>query len=632
MDELRPQEEMNSVAQPAAGETAPQAADDIPVQQTQTADETPAQQTQATDEAPVQQTREANESPAQAQASQEPVIPQPRPQQPAQGAAYAQPQPRYSYTPYGAAYPPHNAGYAPSAQPYHQPPAAYPVGDHRQYADPPYRQAPNTAQPYGRAGVGYPAPTAQPVAQPTAQPAGQPVAQPYQYPAQPAAIPQQPADAANPYTAAEPAGAFESPHDPYPVEKPRASAGTKAYLIVLTAVMLAMVIGFIYYISTVADKDKGGGSDFGSDRSGQNLYEDIFNGDDGNIDIIGNNGKEYEEEITLVEDVGDTQKRSDDNPDSVGTPDKNAKGIELKALPKDKDNAKYDAQSAYDAVSDSVVTVELFDGEITENINDIKGVGTGTIISADGYIVTNAHVIGNSRKYLVKIVLSSGKSYQAKIIGYDTWTDLAVIKIDAKDLNPIVFGDSSLIEIGQDVITIGSPGGEKFQNSLTKGIVSAVGRELSINKYVRYIQSDAAISPGNSGGPLCNIYGQVIGINTAKTVATYYEAMTFSIPSDTVQDIVNDLIRYGYVNGRTRIGFSGTETGSEDAYSFSAVSGIIINEIDPNGALAGTDIKAGDVITAVDGVEVSTFQDIYAILNEHKPGDKIKLTVYREDG
>ena len=611
MDELRPQEETESVAQPAADEAAEAAP--------QAADEAYAQQPQAPSEAPVQQT----------QAAQEPVIAAPQPQ----------PQPQYSYTPYGAVYPPYGGGYVPPAQPYYPPPA-YPMANHNQQYRP-HRHAPNTAHPYYAAG--YPAPPAPPAppVQPVApvqpvppvqpvQPVAPPAPQPYPYPVQPAMMPEQPADAANPYTSAEPAGAFEPPYGPGAAEKPRTSAGTKAYLIVLTAVMLAMVIGFIYYVSVIADKDK----DKGSGSSKPSLYEDIFNGNNNNddgLDVIGNNGSEIEEEITLIEDAGNTQTRSDDNADSVGTPDKNAKGIELKALPKDKDDAKYTTESAYETVSDSVVTVELFDGEITENINDIKGMGTGTIISADGYIVTNAHVIGNSRKYLVKIVMSSGKSYQAKIIGYDTWTDLAVLKIDAKGLTPVVFGDSSLIEIGQDVITIGSPGGEKFQNSLTKGIVSAVGRELSINKYVRYIQSDAAISPGNSGGPLCNIYGQVIGINTAKTVATYYEAMTFSIPSDTVKEIVDDLIHYGYVNGRTRIGFSGTETGSTDSYYFSTVSGIIINEIDPDGALAGTDIKVGDVITSIDGVEVSTFQDIYAILNEHKPGDKVKITVYRED-
>ena len=251
--------------------------------------------------------------------------------------------------------------------------------------------------------------------------------------------------------------------------------------------------------------------------------------------------------------------------------------------------------------------------------------GTGTIISADGYIITNAHVIGNSRKYAVNVKLNNGDDHQAKIIGYDTWTDLAVLKIDTKDLNAATFGDSELIEIGDDVIAVGSPGGEKFQNPLTKGVVSAVERELPVNKYVRYIQSDAAISPGSSGGPLCNIYGQVVGITTAKTVAQNYENMSFSIPSSTVEEIVGDLMHYGYVKGRCRIGMTGSEV------DYGEVAGVQIDEIDEDGSLAGTDIKAGDIITELDGKSIATFQDIYDVLADHKSDDKISIKVKRPE-
>ena len=518
---------------------------------------------------------------------------------PVYGAAYPEPQQtaaRSGYRPYPAQGAPYSPYYAPPQQP--QP----------QYYDG-YGPQP---QPY----YSQPAQTYAPQQQ-------------YQAPQQ------SPSDIGpNPYLQntpqQAPAPQYYGHYAPAP-EKPRMSTGAKAYLIILTALMVAMVVGFIIYVAYLGNRDK----DKSNSSNDTTISVPGFNNDDNDknnngLDIFaGNSAEEFDEEITLVEDNGDTQKRDDNNPDSVGEPDEKAKLIELKALPKDKDNEKYTTQSAYDTVGDSVVTVELFEGEITENINDIKGMGTGTIISEDGYIVTNAHVIANSRAYAVKIIMNSGDSYQAKIIGYDTWTDLAVLKIEAEGLTPVEFGDSALIEIGQDVIAIGSPGGEKFQNSLTKGIVSAVDRELSINKYVRYIQSDAAISPGNSGGPLCNIYGQVIGINTAKTTATNYEAMTFSIPSDTVKEIVNELLRYGYVRGRTRIGFTGTQVSSEEQYYYGWPAGIVISDIDSTGSLAGTKIKKGDIITAIDGVEISTFQDIYAILNEHKPGDKLKISVYR---
>ena len=275
------------------------------------------------------------------------------------------------------------------------------------------------------------------------------------------------------------------------------------------------------------------------------------------------------------------------------------------------------------------MTVVCYQEEITDDEKDIVAQGTGTIISEDGYIITNAHVIGNSRAYAINIVLNNKDKYPAKVVGYDTWTDLAVLKIDAKDLKAVSFGDSDLIEIGQDVIAVGSPGGEKFQNSLTKGIVSAVDRELSVNRYVRYIQSDAAISPGNSGGPLCNIYGQVIGITTAKTVATYYENMTFSIPSKTVEEIVGDLMHYGYVKGRCRIGITGTELAAEEYYYSESPSGIVISEIDESGSLAGTKLKSGDIITELDGQQITSFQDIYDVLADHKEGDKVTIKAQR---
>ena len=169
--------------------------------------------------------------------------------------------------------------------------------------------------------------------------------------------------------------------------------------------------------------------------------------------------------------------------------------------------------------------------------------GTGIVLSEDGYIATNSHVIGDSRSlYYVEVVTNEGTTYEAKVIGYDSRTDLAVLKINAKGLTPAQFCDSEYVEVGQDVIAVGNPGGIEFQNSLTRGVVSALNRELSLSSQVTYIQTDAAINPGNSGGPLCNMYGQVIGINTAKISSSSYEGMGFAIPSRTVKEIVDDLI------------------------------------------------------------------------------------------
>ena len=416
-------------------------------------------------------------------------------------------------------------------------------------------------------------------------------------------------------------------------QKAPTSTGTKAFLIILSALLLAMIVGFVVYIVNAS-----------SNNTAKNQQENapvfqIGGDEDDNINdfnIIDNYGSgelkhsELEEEITLVTDDGATQKRDTDNPDSIGTPDKNAKGIELKDLPKDADKSSdYTAKSSFNALADSVVTISCYEKEITENVGDIISSGSGTIISADGYVITNAHVLNNSKQFAVNVTLNDGKKYQAKIVGYDTWSDLAVLKIDAKELKPAEFGNSDNVEVGDDVIAIGSPGGAKYQNSLTQGVVSAVDREISVNKFVRFIQSDATINPGSSGGPLCNLYGQVIGITTAKTVAQNYENMSFSIPSTLVKEIVTDLIHYGYIPNRARIGFSGNEVTSEDKLYFGLPSGVIIGEIADDGALKGTDVKSGDIITAIDGEEITSFQDIYNILAKHKAGDKLKLSIYR---
>ena len=413
--------------------------------------------------------------------------------------------------------------------------------------------------------------------------------------------------------------------------------GTKVFIIILCALLAAMVVGFGWY---VAGTQRGKGESVRNPENPFSYGENGENGENGggnseygvnpfSFNQGSNNYSDVEDTITLIADNGETQKRDDDNPDSVGKPDENAKSIKLEDLPKDKDDAKYTTQSAYAAVSDSVVTVVCFKDKITDNTDDAAAQGSGVIISSDGYLITNAHVIGNSRAYAVNIVMNNGDKYQAKIVGFDTWTDLAVLKIDAKDLKAVTFGDSEKINIGDDVIAVGSPGGEKFQNTLTKGVVSAVDRELSVNKNVRYIQSDAAISPGSSGGPLCNLYGQVIGVTTAKAVAEHFESMSFSIPSATVERITTDLIHYGYVKGRTRIGFSGMEISESDMSAYNAPAGVVVNKIDSEGSLAGTDIKEGDIITELDGQKVTSFQDIYDVLDDHKPDDKITVKAKR---
>lgn len=283
--------------------------------------------------------------------------------------------------------------------------------------------------------------------------------------------------------------------------------------------------------------------------------------------------------------------------------------------------------------SDSGNSFRLPDEDSTtpfETLPDTSSQGSGIIFSQDGYVITNAHVIGNSKTaYAIRVVTSDGKEYKAGVVGYDSRTDIAVLKMDdAKGLTPATFGDSSQLEVGQDIIVVGNPGGLDYQNTTTKGVISALDRKLSTSSLTKYIQTDAAINPGNSGGPLVNYYGQVVGITTSKIVSETYEGMGFAIPSQTVKNIVDTLVKNGYVEGRVKIGISGIAVTSEQASNYNIPQGIYVQSIVSGGPCDGTSLKEGDVITEVDGETITSFADVYAILETHKPGDKIKVKYY----
>ena len=225
------------------------------------------------------------------------------------------------------------------------------------------------------------------------------------------------------------------------------------------------------------------------------------------------------------------------------------------------------------------------DDNFDENEPDSQG--SGIIISSDGYVVTNSHVIDNSKTdYIIRIATADGKTYTAGVIGYDERTDIAVLKMDnAKDLKAAAFGKSSEIQVGEDAIVVGNPGGIDFQNSITKGIISAVDREVSNTSLVKYIQTDAAINPGNSGGPVVNIYGQVIGIATSKIVSEQYEGMGFAIPVDTAKTSIDSLIKYGYVKGRVKLGITGRSISKYDASQTNMPQGIYVESVERGGPL-----------------------------------------------
>ena len=254
--------------------------------------------------------------------------------------------------------------------------------------------------------------------------------------------------------------------------------------------------------------------------------------------------------------------------------------------------------------------------------------GSGIILSADGYIVTNNHVVSDASA--VKVMLNTGKEYEAQVIGADEQTDLAVIKITPQEeLTVAKLGDSTALEVGERVVAIGNPMGLEFFGSVTQGIVSAVNRSITVNnRTMNLIQTDAAINSGNSGGALINSYGEVIGINSVKVNANGVEGMGFAIPISEANPIVADLLEYGYVKGRPIIGISTRDVTEYMAKSYSWPQGSQVMSVSSEQA-ASAGLQQGDIITAVDGEKVTTGEELNKIKDKHSPGDTLKLEVYK---
>lgn len=398
----------------------------------------------------------------------------------------------------------------------------------------------------------------------------------------------------------------------YPQKKTK--GGIIALIIVLCSLLTIGFIGMMVYGFSADIKE-----DLNNDRS-----------DSGNSFRLPN-----EDSTTPFETLPDTssQGKTHDESDYSDKVNKDYSGMKLESNPKDaKTNNSYTSAKASEKVSDSVVGILCYSDDVPDQADTTtaSSQGSGIIFSQDGYVITNAHVIGNSKTaYAIRVVTSDGKVYKAGVVGYDSRTDIAVLKMDdAKGLTPATFGDSSQLEVGQDIIVVGNPGGLDYQNTTTKGVISALDRKLSTSSLTKYIQTDAAINPGNSGGPLVNYYGQVVGITTSKIVSETYEGMGFAIPSQTVKSIVDTLVKNGYVEGRVKIGISGIAVTSDQASNYNIPQGIYVQSIVSGGPCDGTSLKEGDIITEVDGETITSFADVYAILETHKPGDKIKVKYY----
>ena len=257
------------------------------------------------------------------------------------------------------------------------------------------------------------------------------------------------------------------------------------------------------------------------------------------------------------------------------------------------------------------------------------GVGSGVIFKSDGYIVTNNHVIEGARELIVS--LSDGRTVNAELVGTDEMTDIAVVKVDAKDLPVAKFGNSDEVVVGEPAIAIGNPLGLEFQGSVTVGVISALNRTLELSdRRVKLFQTDAAINQGNSGGPLLNADGEVIGINSAKLASNGVEGMGFAIPINTVQTIIDELLEKGYV-ARPYLGVTifDKPTAARYGYQLTIDKGVYVFQVRLDSPAGRFGLERGDILLAINGKEVNSVTDVRNEISAHKVGDSIKVKYER---
>ena len=260
--------------------------------------------------------------------------------------------------------------------------------------------------------------------------------------------------------------------------------------------------------------------------------------------------------------------------------------------------------------------------------------GSGFIVSSDGYILTNYHVIEYAYKgnYAVTVMLHDGTRYEASIIGVEDCNDIAVLKIDASGLDPVTFGDSDKLSVGDDVYAVGNPLGE-LEFSMTTGHVSALDRLITTDESTEAInmfQFDAAVNSGNSGGPVYNANGEVVGIVTAKYSDTGVEGLGFAIPINDAAKIANDLITKGYVTGKAYMGVSIDERyNSMYSQYYNMPIGAFVKSVESGSCAENAGIQAGDIITRLGDVEITGYSDLKQAIKQYSAGDSAELELYR---
>ena len=260
------------------------------------------------------------------------------------------------------------------------------------------------------------------------------------------------------------------------------------------------------------------------------------------------------------------------------------------------------------------------------------GSGTGVVLSQNGYLVTNAHVVDGAKT--IRVRLTDDREFTARILGMDDVSDLAVLDIDATDLTPARFGDSDSLRVGDSVVAIGDPLGSELRGTMTNGIISAINRDVVVDgRTMSLLQTNAALNSGNSGGPLIDCYGQVVGINTLK-IGSFVdragvEGVGFAIPSSTVKVIVDQLITQGYVSGRPTLGITGETLSSFYQHYYRMPAGLLITQVDTGSTADRAGVLAGDILLTLGDIAVKDMNTLNALLNRCSIGDTVQITIYR---
>ena len=315
--------------------------------------------------------------------------------------------------------------------------------------------------------------------------------------------------------------------------------------------------------------------------------------------------------------------------EAAEVPDAQQSTLQLQQTPQSRDNVPVEGglslQEIYLQNIDTVVSISCTGYSSSST-------GTGVILTQDGYIVTNAHVVEGAGS--IDVQLTDDRILPAALIGSDEISDLAVLRVEARDLAPAVFGDSAQLRVGDTVAAIGDPLGVKYRGTYTDGIVSAINRDVDMDgRTMTLIQTNAALNSGNSGGPLINCYGQVIGINTMKigafTDSAGVEGIGFAIPSATVKDIVDQLITQGYVSGRPTLGVEGEALSSFYQHYYRLPAGLYITYVEPGSDAHSKGIQDGDLLLSVDNQRITTMDELKSVLFDREVGQTVEAIIFR---